>query len=92
MQRPLLGALALVSAPALASFPAVDELAFAPAQGLTLTTTIDQTVSFTLTDQETTVTVAGEEQEQDPATVSMSTSQRDHIVWTDSFESVEDAA
>jgi len=90
MQRPLLGALALLSVPALASFPVVDEVAFAPSKGLSLTTTFGQFTSFNLTGQEVSVTVGGEDQEQEPPDIGLAMEQSEHKVWTDSFEAVED--
>ncbi len=90
MQRNILGALALLSVPALASFPVVDEVAFSPAKGLNLTTTFDQVTNFTLTGQDVSITVGGEEQEQEPPEIGLEMDQSEHKVWTDSFEAVDD--
>ena len=90
MNRSILSALALLSVPALASFPAVDEIAFSPVEGLRLTTTFDQVTSFSLVDQSTELTVGGEAQDAADMEIGLELDQSEHKVWTDTFEALED--
>jgi hypothetical protein len=90
MHRLAIPALALVSVPALASLPTVDEIALAPSEGLALITTFDETMEMSVTEMAMTLTVDGEELEQELPDIEMTQRQSTHIVWSDAFETVED--